>query len=119
MALWDIKGKHAGLPVWRVLGGERRPIPTYATGGYYRPGAPDKVYAEELAGFVQAGYRAVKLKTGAGSPGGAGGGARGGVWRRGCPAGSHPPLFPDKPAPSPLGGSWGPPRRVEPLDIYW
>ena len=35
-------------------------IPTYATGGYYRPGAPDKVYAEELAGFVQAGYRAVK-----------------------------------------------------------
>jgi L-alanine-DL-glutamate epimerase-like enolase superfamily enzyme len=68
IALWDIKGKHAGLPVWRVLGGEQRPIPTYATGGYYRPGAPDKVYAEELAGFVQAGYRAVKLKTGAGSP---------------------------------------------------
>ena len=68
IALWDIKGKHAGLPVWRVLGGEPRPIPTYATGGYYRPGAPDTVYAEELAGFVQAGYRAVKLKTGAGSP---------------------------------------------------
>src|SRR5439155_20177557 len=38
IALWDIKGKHAGLPVWRVLGGEPRPIPTYATGGYYRPG---------------------------------------------------------------------------------
>src|SRR5262249_37253897 len=68
IALWDIKGKHAGLPVWRLLGGEKRPIPTYATGGYYRPGAPDKVYAEELAGFVKAGYRAVKLKTGAGSP---------------------------------------------------
>jgi L-alanine-DL-glutamate epimerase-like enolase superfamily enzyme len=67
IALWDIKGKHAGLPVWRVLGGEPRPIPTYATGGYYRPGALDKVYAEELADFVQAGYRAVKLKTGAGS----------------------------------------------------
>ena len=54
IALWDIKGKHAGLPVWRVLGGEPRPIPTYATGGYYRPGAPDKVYAKEIAGFVQA-----------------------------------------------------------------
>jgi L-alanine-DL-glutamate epimerase-like enolase superfamily enzyme len=38
IALWDIKGKHAGLPVWRLLGGEKRPIPTYATGGYYRPG---------------------------------------------------------------------------------
>ena len=54
-----------------MLGSEPRLIPTYATGGYYRPGAPDKVYAEELAGFVQAGYRAVKLKTGA-EPGGRG-----------------------------------------------
>jgi D-galactarolactone cycloisomerase len=68
IALWDIKGKQAGLPVWRLLGGEKRPIPTYATGGYYRPGAPDTVYADELVGFVKAGYRAVKLKTGAGSP---------------------------------------------------
>ena len=51
-----------------VLGGEPRPIPTCVTGGYYRPGAPDTVYAEDIAGFVQAGYRAVKLKTGAASP---------------------------------------------------
>ena len=28
IALWDIKGKHAGLTVWRVLGGAPRPIPT-------------------------------------------------------------------------------------------
>jgi len=68
IALWDIKGKRAGMPVWRLLGGENRPIFSYATGGYYRPGALDKVYAEELASFVKAGYRAVKLKTGAGTP---------------------------------------------------
>jgi D-galactarolactone cycloisomerase len=67
IALWDIRGKSAGLPVYRLLGAEKRPIFTYATGGYYRLGAPDKVYAEELAGFVAAGFRAVKLKTGGGT----------------------------------------------------
>jgi len=65
IALWDLKGKAAGLPVWRLLGGENRPLFTYATGGYYRPGAPNSVYAEEMARFLDLGYRAVKLKTGA------------------------------------------------------
>jgi len=65
IALWDIKGKAAGLPVWRLLGGVDRPLVTYATGGYYRPGAPNAAYAEEMARLVGIGYRAVKLKTGA------------------------------------------------------
>jgi len=39
IALWDIKGKHAGIPVWKLLGGNNHPIFAYATGGYYRPGA--------------------------------------------------------------------------------
>jgi L-alanine-DL-glutamate epimerase-like enolase superfamily enzyme len=68
IALWDVKGKAAGLPVWRLLGGEKRPLATYATGGYYRPGLADAAYAEELARLVGQGYRAVKLKTGAGGP---------------------------------------------------
>ena len=67
IALWDIKGKAAGLPVYRLLGGENRPIFTYATGGYYRPDATDADYGEELARFLDLGYRAVKLKTGAGT----------------------------------------------------
>src|SRR5580700_3943457 len=66
-AVWDLKGKAAGLPVWRLLGGESRPLATYATGGYYRPGAANSVYAEEMRRLIDLGYRAVKLKTGAGS----------------------------------------------------
>jgi L-alanine-DL-glutamate epimerase-like enolase superfamily enzyme len=67
IALWDIKGKAAGLPVYRLLGGENRPLLTYATGGYYRPGASDADYAKEMANLLRQGYRAVKLKTGAGT----------------------------------------------------
>jgi L-alanine-DL-glutamate epimerase-like enolase superfamily enzyme len=115
IALWDIKGKHAGLPVWRVLGGEQRPIPTYATGGYYRPGAPDTVYAEELAGFVQAGYRAVKLKTGAGSP--ADEARRVRTVREAI--GKDISLMLDMNAPYDVDGCIEFARRVEPLDIYW
>ena len=65
IALWDIKGKRAGMPVYQLLGGSARPIFSYATGGYYHEGASDGDYARELAGFVGRGYRAVKLKTGA------------------------------------------------------
>src|SRR5439155_26445901 len=65
IALWDLKGKDASMPVWRLLGGAKRPLFTYATGGYYRPGAPNSAYAEEMAQLIELGYRAVKLKTGA------------------------------------------------------
>jgi D-galactarolactone cycloisomerase len=67
IALWDIKGKAAGMPVFRLLGAENKPVFTYATGGYYAEDAPSDACAAELAGFVAKGYKAVKLKTGAGS----------------------------------------------------
>src|SRR3954464_5692935 len=65
IALWDLKGKALGLPVFRLLGGTRTAVFTYATGGYYVEGAPLGQYADELAEYVTRGYRAVKLKTGA------------------------------------------------------
>ena len=62
IALWDLKGKAAGLPVYRLLGAANRPIFTYATGGQYHEEAAPDACAHELAQFVSAGYRAVKLK---------------------------------------------------------
>lgn len=115
IALWDIRGKSAGLPVYRLLGAEKRPIFTYATGGYYRLGLPNRVYAEELAGFVAAGFRAVKLKTGGGSV--AEEVRRVRAVREAI--GRDTALMLDMNAPYDLDDCIAFARAVEPLDIFW
>jgi L-alanine-DL-glutamate epimerase-like enolase superfamily enzyme len=115
IALWDIKGKAAGVPVYRLLGGENRPLHTYATGGYYRPVRSDEEYGEELARFLDLGYRAVKLKCGAGSP--AQEAARIAAVRR--VIGDAPDLMLDMNAPYDLPDCIDFARRVEPSNIFW
>src|SRR5947208_6572752 len=115
IALWDLKGKAAGLPVWRLLGGENGPLFTYATGGYYRPGATNASYGEELARFLDLGYRAVKLKTGAG--GVVADAARVAAVRQAL--GPEPLLLLDMNAPYDLAECIDFAKRVEPLDIFW
>jgi len=63
-ALWDLRGKILGLPVYRMLGGYRNRVPAYAAGGYYEDGKGPAELAAELMRFVDAGYRAVKMKVG-------------------------------------------------------
>ena len=68
IALWDIKGKHFGVPVHRLFGGPlRSEVQAYATGLYRRKsGDPLRYLAEEAAGYVADGFKAVKLKVGFG-----------------------------------------------------
>src|SRR5579871_517668 len=68
IALWDIKGKHFGAPVHRLLGGPVRcEVKAYATGLYRRKsGDPIRYLVEEAAGYVAEGFQAVKLKVGFG-----------------------------------------------------
>ncbi len=65
MALWDIRGKACGWPLYRLLGGRARAIPAYAGGislGYQQPAA----LCEEVAALKAQGYKAVKLRLGDG-----------------------------------------------------
>jgi L-alanine-DL-glutamate epimerase-like enolase superfamily enzyme len=63
MALWDIKGKALGLPLYRLLGGSADPVPAYAGGFALGYADPDALAEEALRG-VKAGYRALKLRLG-------------------------------------------------------
>jgi D-galactarolactone cycloisomerase len=68
IALWDIKGKHFGVPAHRLMGGPlRRQVCAYATGLYRRKsGDPLRYLAEEASGYAGEGFTAVKLKVGFG-----------------------------------------------------
>jgi len=61
-ALWDLKGKILGLPLYRLLGGSRNEVPVYASGGW--TSYSDDELVQEVAGMVADGYQAVKFKVG-------------------------------------------------------
>ncbi|MGH9348196.1 MAG: mandelate racemase/muconate lactonizing enzyme family protein [Vicinamibacterales bacterium] len=66
VALWDLIGKATSLPLHRLLGGPKADrVPCYASGGYYWEEVdPCRYVAEELEGYVAAGFTAVKIKVG-------------------------------------------------------
>jgi L-alanine-DL-glutamate epimerase-like enolase superfamily enzyme len=67
IALWDLLGKQAGLPLYRLLGGYRNVVPAYASGGYYRPGDPVAAIRAEMARYADLGFHDFKMKVGGAS----------------------------------------------------
>ncbi|MEV0718245.1 mandelate racemase/muconate lactonizing enzyme family protein [Asanoa sp. NPDC050611] len=61
-ALWDIKARAAGEPLWRMLGGRDRTVPAYASG--LDIGLTDDELVALYAGYAARGLRAAKLKGG-------------------------------------------------------
>jgi L-alanine-DL-glutamate epimerase-like enolase superfamily enzyme len=65
IAVWDIVGKHAGLPVWRMLGAYRDRMPVYSMCGWYYDGDSDlSQYRKQIETALGQGYRAIKIKVG-------------------------------------------------------
>ncbi|MCQ6559313.1 enolase C-terminal domain-like protein [Paenibacillus mendelii] len=67
MALWDIKGKEAGMPVYRLLGGPcRSAVPCYA----HASGRDIAELSEDIARYQEEGYSVVRCQLGAYGGGG-------------------------------------------------
>lgn len=65
IALWDHNARAAGLPLYKLLGAHARDsVKAYASGGYYLEGKTPEMLGEELAGYLELGFDAVKMKVG-------------------------------------------------------
>ena len=65
IAVWDILGKAAGLPVYKMLGAVRDRMPAYAMCGWYRENDKDhSQYKRTINETLEIGYRAFKVKVG-------------------------------------------------------
>jgi L-alanine-DL-glutamate epimerase-like enolase superfamily enzyme len=62
VALWDLKGRLLGLPLARLIGQVRDSVPVYGSGGF--TSYSERELREQLAGWVEAGMRRVKMKIG-------------------------------------------------------
>jgi L-alanine-DL-glutamate epimerase-like enolase superfamily enzyme len=74
MAAWDLAAKLAGLPLHQYLSTQRIPghpasapaekVWVYAAGGYYYPDRGIDALQQEMLGYLDLGYRTVKMKIG-------------------------------------------------------
>ncbi len=62
-ALWDLRCRRAGLPLWQMAGGAQRAVPVYTTeGGWLHH--PAQQLVDETVAAKEQGFRGAKLKVG-------------------------------------------------------
>lgn len=64
IACWDIVGKMANLPLYRLFGGYRNKVPCYVTCAYYRDGKDNTELRDEIQMLVEQGHKGFKGKVG-------------------------------------------------------
>jgi D-galactarolactone cycloisomerase len=64
IALWDIVGKVAKLPLYRLFGGYRNAVPCYVTCAYYRDGKTLSELKDEMHMLKDQGHTGFKAKAG-------------------------------------------------------
>ncbi|MGQ0750060.1 MAG: mandelate racemase/muconate lactonizing enzyme family protein [Betaproteobacteria bacterium] len=64
IACWDIVGKAAGLPLYRLFGGYRSEVPCYVTCAYYRDGKDMAELRDEMQMLRAQGHTGFKGKVG-------------------------------------------------------
>ena len=62
-ALWDLRGRRAGLPLWRLAGGAQASVPLYTTEGGWLHLSTEALVEDALA-MQAAGFTGAKLKIG-------------------------------------------------------
>lgn len=67
VAMWDAWGRHLEQPIWRLLGNHTRPVPVYGSGGWLS--YSDDELLDEVVGYKERGFRAVKIKVGSSEQG--------------------------------------------------
>jgi L-alanine-DL-glutamate epimerase-like enolase superfamily enzyme len=67
IALWDLKSKVAGRPLYQLLGGFREKVPVYNTDGGWLNHTVEQL-VDETKKIVKAGFRGTKIKVGKDDP---------------------------------------------------
>jgi len=62
-ALWDLKAKNTGLPLFRLLGGSRREVPIYASDAGWL-NLPSSEMRERAVQLAEQGFQGIKIKVG-------------------------------------------------------